>query len=87
MSLNRAAYEALGSPEAVELLYARADRTIGLRAGDPGALHTYPIRRQGGARMLTATAFYGHIGARPKPQRLAATLRDGILAARLPDDD
>ncbi len=45
-SLNRAAYELLGSPEAVELLYDRDERVMGIRAVDPDTRHAYPMRKQ-----------------------------------------
>ncbi len=46
ISLNRTAYELLGSPEAVELLYDRGERVIGIRAVDPDTRHAYPMRKQ-----------------------------------------
>ncbi|HXW35996.1 MAG TPA: hypothetical protein VEJ87_15585 [Acidimicrobiales bacterium] len=44
MGFNQAAYEALGKPEAVELLYAKKERIIGVRATEPGQPHAYPVR-------------------------------------------
>ncbi|MGI8667344.1 MAG: hypothetical protein ACR2N4_15190 [Jatrophihabitans sp.] len=59
--LNRAAYVAFGRPLAVELLYDRAVHTVGLRAVDPRASHSYPVRsasrRRGGPFVVSALAF------------------------------
>ena len=62
ISLNAAAYEALGSPDAVELLFARKDRITGIRAADPNPPHTYPTRIQKGgtARVVSASSFFSH---------------------------
>lgn len=58
-SLNRASYEALGEPEAVELLYDPTERIIGLRPTDPSTLNAYPVRTMGNAatRLIAGTAF------------------------------
>lgn len=47
--LNRAAFEAMGKPEAVELLYDGDARRVGFRPTDPEALNAYPVRKQGGS--------------------------------------
>jgi hypothetical protein len=44
MGFNQAAYEALGEPKAVELLFAPAERIIGVRAIDPEATHAYKVK-------------------------------------------
>ena len=46
MSLNRSAYEALGQPQAVELLFDPDEQIIGFRGVDPSVRHAYPIRKQ-----------------------------------------
>jgi hypothetical protein len=46
VSVNRAAHVALGEPEAVELLYDRGERVMGLRGVSPEVQHAYPVRRQ-----------------------------------------
>ncbi|MFF0575262.1 hypothetical protein [Streptosporangium saharense] len=57
MSLNAAAYAALGEPEAVELLYDRDERIVGFRAAPRGAEHAYPLRAQTGTYIVSGTAF------------------------------
>lgn len=44
LSLNRTAYEALGSPAAVQLLFDREEQLIGFRATDPEGPIAYPVR-------------------------------------------
>jgi hypothetical protein len=44
ISLNRAAFEALESPESVELLYDHDECRVALRKGDPSVEHTYHVR-------------------------------------------
>lgn len=44
--LNRAAHTAMGSPDAVELLYDRAERIVGLRPAAQSLLHAFPVRSQ-----------------------------------------
>jgi hypothetical protein len=46
-SLNRAAFQALGSPKCVELLFNRAKRLIGFRPTDSADGPAIPIRKQG----------------------------------------
>lgn len=45
-SMSRAAYEALGSPEAVDLLYDREERIVGFRPAEKEDAHSYPIKPQ-----------------------------------------
>lgn len=46
-SMNRAAQEAMGSPEYVELLYDRADKLIGFRPSSEDNPRAFPVRSQG----------------------------------------
>lgn len=46
-SLNRAAFQALGSPKFVELLFNRAKRLVAFRPMDLDSGRTIPVRRQG----------------------------------------
>ncbi len=48
ISFNQAAHAALGSPDAIELLYDPEERVIGVRAVDPSVEHAYPTRGVGG---------------------------------------
>lgn len=61
ISLNAAAHAALGEPEAVELLYDRDERIVGLRAVSREAEHAYALRPQAGKSVgpyiVSGTAF------------------------------
>lgn len=61
ISLNKSAYSALGEPEAVELLYDRDERIVGLRAAESSLEHAYPVRsatgRGSGPYIISAIAF------------------------------
>lgn len=46
-SLNRAAYEAMGAPEAVELLYDREEKLIGFQSAPPDRPRAYPVKTLG----------------------------------------
>jgi len=65
LSLNVPAYKALGSPEAVELLYDRDQNLMGLRKVDPATDHAYIVRPlgKGGSNWLISgkafTTYYG----------------------------
>ena len=65
ISLNRGAYEALGAPKAVELLYNRERRVIAIRPADPTSPRAYTLRQQGGeggskTYLIAGTAFTQH---------------------------
>lgn len=47
MTINRPAYEMLGSPEAVELLYSKKNRAIGIRQVSKKEPYARPLRAQG----------------------------------------
>jgi hypothetical protein len=47
LSLNGAAYRALNEPEAVELLYDRDQKLMGLRKAEPSTGHAYVVRPLG----------------------------------------
>src|SRR2546421_12749084 len=46
-SLNRAAFQALGNPQFVELLFNRSKRLIGFRPTGRDNVHGVPVRKQG----------------------------------------
>ena len=46
-SFNQPAFELMGSPEAVELLYDRDTQRVGFRPVDPGRPRAFPVRAQG----------------------------------------
>jgi len=58
-SLNEAAFEALGRPQAVELLYNKARNVIALRGAGTDVKHSYPVRKQPNAHsyLFTGKAF------------------------------
>jgi hypothetical protein len=86
MALNPAAYEALGSPVAVELLYAAKARTIGIRAADPAQPHAYVLRqpKRSQTRVVSVQAFLGHYGIEVlATERYPATMIGDVLAVDL----
>jgi hypothetical protein len=84
LSLNAAAYEALDSPEGIELLYDRDERLIGLRKIAPTVDHAYVVRPlgRGGTNWLISgrsfTRFYG-IPTEPARRWLARTDGDMLV--------
>jgi len=69
IALNSAAFEALDRPEAVELLYDRSERLVGVRKVDPSVEHAYIVRGQGESRgrvstnwLISGTAFAKYYG-------------------------
>lgn len=46
LTLNRAAFQALGEPEAVTLLYDANERVVGLRKADPTHKNAHAVRKQ-----------------------------------------
>jgi hypothetical protein len=90
-SLNRAAYEAMGSPEAVELLYDPEAQLIGLRNIDRNVEHAYLVRGSGGRGgdstfLISGTAFtnYYEIDTSTTTRR-AVRMMDGMLVVDLTD--
>jgi hypothetical protein len=67
MSLNRAAYRLLGEPEAVELLWDRERRVIGIRSAALRSPDAYPARPQSarpdrGPILVAGSMFTRYIG-------------------------
>lgn len=84
MSFNKAAHVALGSPEAVELLYDKANDVIGIRAIDPSVDHAYPMRPQAnkeeGPYIVSGSAFTKYYGIKTEEaRRYSADIEDGVL--------
>jgi hypothetical protein len=93
MSLNRAAFDALGQPASVTLLYNPERRVIALRPTDPGNPRAYPVRRQGGREsgggnyLVAGTAFTTfHRIATDVARRYTARLTDNVLFFDLNED-
>lgn len=61
ISINRSGYEALGAPDAVELLFDRGKQIVGLRAIAEDAENAYQLRRPAsstrGPWVVSAMAF------------------------------
>ena len=61
--LNGKAFEALGSPGAVEMMFEGNERIIGLKPVDRGERNAFPVRqhgRTGNYRRIAASAFCRH---------------------------
>ena len=87
ISLNAAAYRALNSPTAVELLYDAGKRIVGLRSVDPHVSHSYLVRATGGGGapyLISAAAFtrYYEIDT-SMALRWVGYLDDGVLCIDL----
>ena len=90
MSFNAAAYAALGSPDAVELLYDPDAKIIGVRGVSPEVEHAYPIRSQQRRRestyMVSGTAFTKYYGIPTEvATRRQVTMDGNILCVDLND--
>ena len=90
LSINDAAFALLGSPGAVELMYSRANRIVGLRPVDPSEPHAYVPRtrsaknRGHGPYVVSGAAFFSYFGIEVKQTaRYAATMQNGVLTIDL----
>ncbi|OYO00749.1 hypothetical protein CGZ98_07390 [Enemella evansiae] len=89
MSLNRAAHELLGSPNAVELLWDESRRVIGLRSAELTNPNAYPMRPQAsktqkGPFLVAATLFTQYIGLdTTQAKRWVPKMEDEILCIDL----
>lgn len=86
MSFNRAAFEALGAPEAVEFLFDREERVMGFRPVSADVPHAYRPRKQGQAYnyILAGQAFTQHYGIKTDTaRRYVAAMLDGVLVVDL----
>ncbi len=81
--LNLAAYELLGRPERVVLLFDRGRQRLGLRKADEGVRHSYPVKAQSAKAsfVVVGKAFTGHYGiSLGTPRRYLGALEGDILA-------
>ena len=89
-SLNKAAEQLVGSPEAVELLYDPDERLIGFRPVDPASPRAFPVRPQGKNAttfMIAGKMFSKHYKLEAdRARRYAVTMQDGILVLDLKSD-
>lgn len=85
-SLNRAAFEALDGPEAVELLFDRTERLIAMRPSETTNRLAYPVRKQQNAAsyLIAGNAFNQYYGIETGiTKRWDAELLDGMLVIDL----
>lgn len=63
-ALNQLAFDEIGKPEFVELLFDRKARLIGLKPSKKNVKHAYPIRKQGKNRsyIIAGKAFCTYYG-------------------------
>lgn len=82
-ALNASAFDVLGKPEAVELLYDRDERLIGLRPALSENPNSYPVRPvKPGSRsyIVAGTAFAKHYGIElGHARRWIGRIRSGML--------
>lgn len=88
IALNRPAFAAMGSPTAVELLYDRRDRIVGLRPVEPRADNAYQVRRaspsDSGPWVISAMAFIRFYDIdTSRTRRWPAFVRGDVLCADL----
>lgn len=84
--LNKAGYEALGMPEAVELLYEAETPAIGLKATDPSLPYAYRLRQSSNAQAyqiaFMSFARYHNIDI-SETRRFQAVMEDNVLVTDL----
>lgn len=86
-SLNKAAVELMGEPEAVTLLYNGEENLIGFKPTSPANPRAFPLRPQGrnaSTYMLAGQAFTRHYGIDTSTaRRYGVEMRDGLLVLDL----
>lgn len=89
-SFNQAAFELMGSPEAVELLYDRDTERVGFRPIDPGRPRAFPVRAQGKnsvTHVVAGQSFAKHYEIDTSvARRYAVTMEKGMLILDLRGD-
>ena len=87
LSLNSAAFEALGSPKHVELLFDQDERLIGIRKTTAAMPHAYPIRgvgKNGATHVVSGKAFLAYYDIpRDVARRWIAKKQDDLLVVDL----
>lgn len=85
--MNTAAYEALGSPKHVALLYDRENELIGMQSVSGSAPHAYVVRGVGNNRathVVSGKAFLTYYGIpRDVARRWSAEIREDTLIVDL----
>ncbi len=86
-SLNKAAYQLLGEPETVELLFDSEEQRIGFRPVSPNSPRAYPVRPQGKSAatfMIAGQAFTKYYDIDTSvARRYSVEMQDGILVIDL----
>jgi hypothetical protein len=88
LNLNRAAYERLGSPERVEVLFDRVEKLIGLRAVKRGKDEGYSVYQGGSFWRISAkplARLFG-LGGRPA-RRYSVVLVGDVLTLDLKEEE
>jgi hypothetical protein len=86
LGLNRAAYQALGEPSLVVLMFNREEQLIGIRVADQDTEHAYPLRKQQQSEsyLIAGRAFVGHYNIEHESaRRYQAEIQGDILAVNL----
>jgi len=87
MAMSKPAFDALGCPAWIELLFDRDERVMGIRPAEPGTAHAYPIRHtegNPGQWLMSGLAFIKYYGLHDgTTRRYRATMDDGILCVDL----
>jgi len=85
-TLNKAAYDLIGNPEAVTLLYDPDERLVGFKPSSPDYFRAYKVRPQpkGVSVSVSGRSFIKHHGIDASvTRRYAARMRDGVLVVDL----
>jgi hypothetical protein len=86
ISLNLAAFHALGKPSHIELLYDPNERIMGFRALNEPLAHAYPVRQQGRSHtfLIAGHKFLKYYGIPNEVSiRYVAKLYDDVLGVDL----
>jgi hypothetical protein len=87
ISINKVAFQAMGEPSYVELLYDPDERIIGFRPVKEQLTHAYPVRRQGqtgNTWLIAGHAFVKFYGIPNEVStRYAAEMFDDVLGVDL----
>jgi hypothetical protein len=90
VSLNRAAYDALGEPTTVELLFDRERKLMALNKVATDTAHAYPVRPfgKGNTFLVSGKAFMKFYGIEIGPARrwIGKPEPDGLLVVDLNED-
>jgi hypothetical protein len=89
-SFNQAAFELMGSPEAVELLYDKDKERVGFRSVAPDRPQAFPVRAQGKnsvTHIVAGQSFAKHYGLDASvARRYPVAMEDDILVVDLRGD-